>query len=110
MAARYQVDRSRPAAIRNPSRKRPFVSSNGADVARAAKAEVRVWHVSLSADTIRPSEQSIGRSLFFEARFEMKALVPVGRNLITFLLVGGDAADIRHEGAGLFRNIGPDVP
>ena len=47
----------------------------------------------LSADAITPSEQSIGRSLFFEARSEMKALVPVGRNLITFRLIGGDAAD-----------------
>src|SRR5947209_11158612 len=91
-------------------RKRPFVSSNGADVARAATAEMRVRHVSLSADAITPSEQSIARSLFFEVCSEMKALVPVGRNLITFLLVGGDAADIRHEDAGLFRNIGPDVP
>src|SRR5947209_19140732 len=71
---------------------------------------MRVRHVSLSADAIPPLEQSIGRSLSFEARSEMKALVPVGRNLITFLLVGGDAADIRHEDAGLFRNIGPDVP
>ena len=28
MAARYRVDRSRPAAIRNPSRQRPFLVGN----------------------------------------------------------------------------------
>jgi hypothetical protein len=57
------------------------------------------------------SVRSIRRKpLLFNANTQTKAFVASGRDLITFLLVCGDAADIRHEHAGFPRDIGADVP
>src|SRR6266851_2653493 len=45
-----------------------------------------------------------------DAEIKAKAFVSPGRDLITFLLVCADAADIRHENARLPRDIGADIP
>jgi len=50
------------------------------------------------------------KPLLFNANTQTKAFVAPGRDLITFLLVCGDAADIRHEHTGFPRDIGADVP
>jgi hypothetical protein len=50
------------------------------------------------------------KKLLFNANTQTKAFIAPGRNLITFLLVCGDAADIRHEYTGFPRDIGADVP
>jgi hypothetical protein len=62
-----------------------------------------------------PEPNVIGRSicrkpLVFNASTQTKALVAPGRDLIAFLFVCGDAADIRHEHTGFPRNVGTDVP
>jgi hypothetical protein len=57
------------------------------------------------------SVRSICRKpLFFNANAQTKAFVAPGRDLITFLLVCGDPADIRHEYTGFPWDIGADVP
>jgi hypothetical protein len=57
------------------------------------------------------SVRSICRKpLLLRANTHTTAFVASGRDLITFSLVCGNTADVRHEDAGLFRNIGPDVP
>ena len=48
--------------------------------------------------------------LFVDADLETQAFVSPGRDLVAFLLVGADAADIRHEDTGLPRDVGADVP
>jgi hypothetical protein len=50
------------------------------------------------------------KPLLFNATTQTKAFVAPCRDLITLLLIGGDAADIRHEDTGFPRNIGADVP
>ena len=50
------------------------------------------------------------KPLLFHAILQTKAFVAPGRDLVAFLLVRGDAADIRHEYAGFPRNVGADVP
>jgi hypothetical protein len=50
------------------------------------------------------------KPLFFYANTQTKAFVAPGRDLITFLLICGDPADIRHEYTGFPRDIGADVP
>src|SRR6266481_3021840 len=50
------------------------------------------------------------KPLLFNANTQTKAFVAPGRDLITFLLVRGDATDIRHEHTGFPRDIGADVP
>ena len=55
--------------------------------------------------------QSVRRKpLLFNANTQTKAFVAPGGDLITFLLVCGDAADVRHEYTGFPRDIGADVP
>ena len=57
------------------------------------------------------SVRSIRRKpLVRSANTQTKAFVAPGRDLITFLLVCGDPADIRHEHTGFPRDIGADVP
>src|SRR5580700_7361058 len=51
-----------------------------------------------------------GEPLLFSGYTQPKAFVAVGSDLIAFLLVRGDATDIRHEHAGLAGNIGADIP
>jgi len=50
------------------------------------------------------------KPLLFNASTKTKAFVAPGRDLVAFLLVRGDAADIRHEHTGFPRNVCADVP
>jgi|SRR6516165_7868268 len=50
------------------------------------------------------------KPLLFHASIQTKAFVAPGRDLVAFLFVCGNAADIRHEHAGFPRNVGADVP
>src|SRR6266566_5399713 len=50
------------------------------------------------------------KPLLFNANTQTKAFVAPGRDLITFLLVCGDATNIRHEYTGFPRHVGADVP
>ena len=50
------------------------------------------------------------KPLLFHAILQTKAFVAPGRDLVAFLFVCGDDADIRHEHAGFPRNVGADVP
>src|SRR5215831_11850749 len=50
------------------------------------------------------------KPLFFNRSSQPKAFVACGRDLIAFLLVCGDAADIRHEYTRFPRDVGADVP
>ena len=50
------------------------------------------------------------KPLLFHAIIQTKAFVAPGRDLVAFLFVCGNAADIRHEHAGFPRNVGADVP
>src|ERR1700730_7445483 len=55
--------------------------------------------------------QSVRRKpLLFNANTQTKAFVAPGRDLITFLLVRGDATNMRHEYTGFPRDVGADVP
>ena len=57
------------------------------------------------------SVRSICRKpLLFSIDAQTKAFVAPGCDLIAFLLVCGDAADIRHEYTGFPRDVGADVP
>src|SRR5215813_2957504 len=62
-----------------------------------------------------PAQNIIGSSicckpLFFNQSTQSKAFVAPGRDLIAFLFVCGDAADIRHEYSRFPRDVGADVP
>jgi len=50
------------------------------------------------------------KPLLFDTSTQTKAFVASGRDLLAFLFVCGDAADIRHEYTGFPRNVGADVP
>src|SRR6516165_1922998 len=50
------------------------------------------------------------KPLPFRTNTQTKALVASGRNLIAFLLVRGDATDIRHKYPRFPRNISADIP
>src|SRR5579863_546682 len=68
----------------------------------------------------RPGQMTAGGRLFVrsvcrkpllvDAGSKSKTLVSPGRDLVAFLLVGADAADIRHEYARLPRDVGADIP
>jgi hypothetical protein len=50
------------------------------------------------------------KPLILNGNTHTEAFVASGRDLVTFFLVGGDAADIRHEDTWFSRNVGADVP
>ena len=96
---------------------------------KAAHLRATVWSRGVSADdrsgrncarwpvplVIQPEQNVIGSSirrkpLIFNASTQTKAFVTPGRDVVAFLLLCGDAADVRHENTGFPRDVGADVP
>jgi hypothetical protein len=92
---------------------RVTVWSRGASVNDRSGCNCAGWPVPFvkTAASRTSSVSSICRqSLPFNAHTQTKAFVAPDRDLITFLFVCVDAADIRHEYTGFPRDVGADVP